>query len=160
MSRKKVPDWLNQYVRDMLVVLNISNPEWRVYTRMGKFDGTDTVANVVVDPVYMNATITFEEGTKPGEDTKQTVLHEGIHIVHDPVDNVMRRIFHTVPKDQRKVLRTLYDDAIENFVQRLSRALMAYFISKNEQHEQEINELKAEIRRLSAADHTDIGDTR
>jgi hypothetical protein len=153
MSNKKVPEWLNQYVRDMLVVLNISNPEWRVFTKMGKFENEDTTAAVNVDPVYMNATITFRTDLKPGEDTKQAVLHEGIHIIHDPVDLIMRRVLRTVPKSRRKVLSTLYDDAIENFVQRLSRALMAYFISKNYHYEQEINELKAEIQRLSAANN-------
>lgn len=152
MPEKKVPEWLNGYVRDMLVVLNITNPEWRIFTKMEELDD-ETKATVVIDPIYMNATITIKYGVKPGEDTKQAILHEGVHIVHDPVDIVTRRIFLAVPKAQRKVLRTLYNDAVENFVQRISRALMAYFISKNAHYEQEIDELKAEIRRLSAANN-------
>ena len=74
----------------------------------------DEKASVSPELAYRRATLTFGSLLKYTEQDRQdTVVHEGVHVFLTPIEEVVERMIPLLPKEQRGLLRKLYDTAVE-----------------------------------------------
>ena len=102
--------------------------EWHITAKLSdKPNGSaDTAGSALTNFKYLNASLEFIDTLQPGNEAKAIVLHELGHVAHAEIDDAVDFILAQVDEDRRGHFRELYDEALERYLQRLSRSLVFY----------------------------------
>lgn len=114
MSASITPEWLTDLVQDTRRLLGIGD-DWHVFVEMKHM--SESNGSTQADSVYLNADLCFSTKLAPGELSRQVVAHELLHVAHQEIDSVVERMC-VCP-----LVRVMYDEAVERFCQRITRAL-------------------------------------
>jgi len=122
---------------------------YRITPMFDAYDEADPDTRAKCDPnsIYKFATVTFMPKffTDGKDGQEQSVIHELLHCVLEPLAMLYRYLL-----DGKLVTRQQYRDAIEEVVVHLTTA----FQKLEEERQQEISDLRAEVERMKAAGQT------
>ena len=122
-----VPAWLIKHIQDARSLFGVGGSEWHVYVVMVNEPGGCSELNgfCKVDAVYLNADLEFKSDLSDDDIGRNAAYHEVLHIVHQEVDQVAFMALNRLGKKQRKILKQVYREAVERFIQRMSRSITA-----------------------------------
>jgi hypothetical protein len=120
------PEWIIRHVQDARDLFGIGGPEWHIYVELNdRPNGSDSYNGFAsVDYRYLNANIEFNRGLEDDEVGQQVIYHEVLHISHQVVDDVALDAINRLPEAEQEIYRQLYKDAVEQFIQRVSRSIV------------------------------------
>lgn len=120
LSRLRLDNWMVIY-RDMADVQDLSDEEKR-----GMVAYVQTYPSYLTAVLYLNYDL-IKEGNVSEAELKDTACHEVVHMVLSRMTHfVDQRLFPLVPKRDHKVLRDLFEDAVESVTTHLSRTVMSH----------------------------------
>lgn len=122
-----VPDWMIRHIQDARELFGIGGADWHVTVLLSDRPGghDDCDGFISCDPVYQNANIEMAHTVKDDETGRAEIYHEVLHAALENVARVADAAIGELPKRQRRIYRKLYRDAVENFVQTMSRSLVS-----------------------------------
>ena len=127
-SKEPVPDWLPPYVAYVADCLGLH--EWDLNCRVVEVleeDRPQTAARCTSSPMYFQAQLEFRaaEFQDENQEAREMVVHELLHaaLAHF-VDMASSTALMLADKRQRTQMQGLLDLQEENFIVRLSRALL------------------------------------
>lgn len=123
---RPVPEWMEQEIQKARLTFGIDD-FWLIFAGITQNpDGTRTANGAaIVDPIYLQATIELNSNLKTGSIATRTILHEVGHVAMFEIDHLVEQyILRAVLDDtQAEVLRQMYKNAVERFLQRLTRGI-------------------------------------
>lgn len=125
MSDTETPQWMTDAAQDARTLLGIDDG-WRIVLELSDAPGGDAANNgaAACDPVYLNATITLSPNLQDDDDGRRVILHEMLHVALSPLYRVLYLGTRHQAKAARHALRDQYNDAEEQIIQRMSRAML------------------------------------
>lgn len=122
----KVPDFLISYIQQARDLFGLGGAEWHITAKLSdKPNGSaKTAGSASTDYQYLNASLEFIDTLEAGSEAREIVLHEIGHVAHAEVDNAVDFLLVQVDEDRREHFRELYNEAVERYLQRLSRSLV------------------------------------
>ena len=123
-----LPDFLLAYIQQGRDLFALGGAEWHITAKLSdKPNGNPACAgSAKTDFKYLNASLEFADTLEPGPSTRGIVLHELGHVAHAEIDNAVDFILAQMDEERRDHFRELYDEAVERYLQRLSRSLVCY----------------------------------
>lgn len=123
----KPPKWLMAFVEKVRCALFLG--DWSIHvecTNEPNPDNGSADATCYRDPSYLSATIAFRtEGfRKERRSTRETVIHEVVHILNAERDAVVERLIEQLPEGMRSLAKRTYTEADERAVVRLARGMV------------------------------------
>lgn len=122
-----VPDWIIKHAQAARDLHGLGGAEWHFFIEMndrpGGHDEFDGVCSP--DANYQNANIEIKRSIPDNERGREVIYHEVAHVAHADIDQVVERIWKALPKKERKLYEALYREAVERFITRSTRALLA-----------------------------------
>lgn len=125
MSDTETPQWMTDAAQDARTLLGIDDG-WRIVLQLSDAPGGDASnnASAACDPVYLNATIEVSPDLLEGDDGRRVILHEMLHVALSPLYRVLYLGTRHQARAVRRALRDQYNDAEEQIIQRMSRAML------------------------------------
>jgi len=123
----EAPEWLVELVQDTRRLLGVGG-DWHVNLRVvdSPHDDPTNSAAVTPDGVYLIATIEVARDVENSDEGRRIVMHEVMHIAHTELDLIVSQILAGLPKRERRRFRKLYEDGVERFLQRTTRAMVRH----------------------------------
>lgn len=121
----ETPQWMTDAAQDARALLGIDDG-WRIVLELSDAPGGDASnnASAACDPVYLNATIEVSPDLLEGDDGRRVILHEMLHVALSPLYRVLYLGTRHQAKAAKRALRDQYNDAEEQIIQRMSRAML------------------------------------
>lgn len=118
-----VPDWVLDYAQDCRRLLGIDDG-WRItFTMTDPPAGEQWAGQTQYDTAYLNATVELAASLVDGAAGRQVILHELLHVALAPLYGAAEYAWRTAGSAEGLLLRSVYNDAEENVIQRMSRAM-------------------------------------
>lgn len=132
-----VKDWMVERIQEARELFGVGGADWHVRARLSDkpLGDAENDGSCQVDAVYLNATIELQPDMENNEAGRAIIYHEVLHVAHEEVDRAARAMMDRLPRKERKLLRKVYYEAVERFVQRTSRSVCAGVAPKEENHE-------------------------
>ena len=121
-----MPDWAVERLQRCIEVFGLS--QWYISLDWADKPGGDDsmLAVTYIDARYRNANIELQRGTTE-EKGKKALIHEALHVAFGPMEQAIIRIKEVVPSKLQKHAEELYNDALEQSIEGLARAMSAHF---------------------------------
>lgn len=121
-----VPDWIAAYARDVRRLLGVGD-DWHIWLDLvDRPDGDeDTDGCTHLEERYLKARIALRKGIESDDRMRAVIMHELLHCALAPIDLSFDRVFDLVPNRLRTHAILLKQDAFEQAIERLTRALQA-----------------------------------
>jgi hypothetical protein len=121
----EIPAWLEAYAQECRVLfgLEVWDIVVRLVDRPGEEDGNE--GHVTVNTRYLAATIELDRAKADDQaQMRRVVMHEMLHVAFAPISRAYLRTMDLLPKKAlRRHAEQLYEDGIEETIERLTRAL-------------------------------------
>lgn len=143
------PDWIEKYVAKWQKFLHLT--QWRITSKMSLAPGDSTSTAAVCSQVQniAEAHLIFRADAEPGQYWEETILHEILHIAHGHVDQAIYNVaLLGMPQGERDKSYQVYCDAMEKFVDGLSKLLWQLEQQAKSSQETNQNEPATERRRI------------
>lgn len=125
-----IPTWAEEELQNARLVFGVGN-DWHVYANWVTVTqaGKESDGSCKADCVYLTANIDLRNKLEQGKYSQRVIFHEVGHVAHSEIDNVVENyILESVLDDtQRQFFMSLYSEALERFLQRLTRGLLENF---------------------------------
>lgn len=118
-----LPTWAQTYAQDCRDLFGLG--DWPIVVKLVRAPNND-IENEGYSSVnvrYLTARIEIRSGMSD-EDTRQTIMHEMLHVALAPIEQYHLRIRELVDEKLREHVDELQSDGTEQAIQRLTRALM------------------------------------
>lgn len=118
-----VPEWIVDYISNLSVLWWLDH--WHIFVKMADkpADSDDTGGCTTVDQAYLNAEITLRRGIDDDQ-MRRIIMHEMLHVVLGRIDQAIAQVFTMLPNKQAVLAFRLVQDAEEETIQHLVRALI------------------------------------
>jgi len=129
------PEWITEYAQDCRQLLGIGD-EWQItLTTTDKPDGDSVNGGAAhIDAQYLNATVEVNTSFQElSDDARQLILHEMMHVSLANYRMVIDQLFFTMPEHMQTLGRIMISQAEEQYIQRISRALLRTIKPEGEQ---------------------------
>lgn len=120
-----LPDWIVEEIKRARTAYSLG-PEWHIQAKLVDNPGGEEGFNGACKPdaVYLGAEIELARDLAEGELGKRVIWHEVGHAAMAQIDLVVRYILSNIyDESQKAIFQRMYDDAEEQFLQRLTRGL-------------------------------------
>ncbi len=127
MSEEEQPHWPSERAKatfnEVRALLGIDDG-WHLWLREadkpGDYDNAD--GHCALEARYLKATVTIRRGLDTDRE-REVILHELFHVALAPIDLANDRIIELLPEALREHGETLFADAEEQVIERLTRAM-------------------------------------
>jgi hypothetical protein len=119
-----VPAWVKEYAIDVRLLLGIDDG-WHIIIKMVDEPSGRRIFNgsASYDSAYLNAQIELANDLEDNAEGRRVILHELFHVALAQMYQAAEYAFGQLPKKRRRLVRKVYNDAEEQFIQRATRAM-------------------------------------
>lgn len=120
-----VPQWLVDRVMMWQEVLHLEHWHIRIDLALCVGDDPDTRAQCHQQHRIRMVTLTFRADIQDDEEWNAHVAHEMLHVAHAHIDEMVESLIEHIPEQMKEYVLDQYINAVEPFVENMSRTLVS-----------------------------------
>ena len=124
-----IPDWLFAHIQQARDLFGVGGAEWHITAKMSDKPGGSSTSDGTCqfNFRYLNATLEFNTSLENNSNGHETAIHEVGHVALAEIEEVVEGIVMQIPEERRDFFREQFGDAIERYLQRISRSFVYHF---------------------------------